>query len=53
MTRVIVLGPVPDSAGGIGVLMGHLSRARDPRTTLRVVDSGASPAPRTVRIRSA
>lgn len=43
MTRVIVLGPVPDSAGGIGILMGHLSRAGAEGLTVRFVDSGGTP----------
>ena len=45
MSRVIVLGPVPDSAGGIGVLMGHLSRSTSAGTDLRFVDSGGTPGP--------
>lgn len=43
MSRVIVLGPLPDSAGGIGVLMGHLSRTHSDQTTLEFVDSGGTP----------
>lgn len=43
MTHVIVLGPVPDSAGGIGVLMGHLSRSEHPGMDLTFVDSGGTP----------
>ena len=43
MSCVVVLGPVPDSAGGIGVLMGHLSRSERAGAELRFVDSGGSP----------
>lgn len=45
MTQAVILGPVPDSAGGIGMLMGHLSRARGSRVPLRFVDSGGTPGP--------
>ena len=43
MNHVIVLGPVPDSTGGIGVLMGHLSRSASNASDMRFVDSGGSP----------
>ncbi len=45
MTQAVILGPVPDSAGGIGMLMGHLSRAPGSRVPLRFVDSGGTPGP--------
>jgi len=52
MTRVIVLGPVPDSAGGIGILMGHLSRAGAEGLTVRFVDSGGTPGKPLARLLS-
>lgn len=50
MNHAIVLGPVPDSSGGIGVLMGYLSRTTARGTSLRFVDSGGSPGPVPVRL---
>lgn len=51
MNHAIVLGAVPDSAGGIGVLMGYLSRTQSDRTDIRFVDSGGTPGPVPRRLR--
>lgn len=51
MNHAIVLGAVPDSAGGIGVLMGYLSRTQSDRTEIRFVDSGGTPGPVSTRAR--
>lgn len=45
MNHAIVLGAVPDSPGGIGVLMGYLSRTQSDRTKIRFVDSGEHRGP--------
>lgn len=52
MNHALVLGAVPDSAGGIGVLMGHLSRTASDRTHISFVDSGGTPGPVRVRLRN-
>ncbi len=51
MNHAIVLGAVPDSAGGIGVLMGYLSRTQSDSTQIRFVDSGGTPGPVPTRLR--
>lgn len=43
MNRVIVLGPGPDTAGGIGVMMGHLARTAPDHSRLAFVESGGAP----------
>lgn len=50
MKHVIVMGPRPDSAGGIGVMMGHLSRSSSDKTQLHFVESGGAPGPRIGRL---
>lgn len=50
MKHVIVMGPRPDSAGGIGVMMGHLSRSSSGKTQLNFVESGGAPGPRLHRV---
>lgn len=50
MTRVIVLGPGPDTAGGIGVMMGHLARTESDHSSFEFVESGGAPGPRARRL---
>ncbi|MFC3481114.1 glycosyltransferase family 4 protein [Kocuria carniphila] len=50
MKHVIVMGPRPDSAGGIGVMMGHLSRSRSDKTQVHFVESGGAPGARLGRL---
>lgn len=42
MVRVLVIGPLPGSSGGIGVMMSHIQNSRSSASTLRFVNSGAS-----------
>ena len=51
MNHATVLGAVPDSAGGIGVLMGYLSRTTSDRTRIKFVDSGGTPGPLPTRLK--
>lgn len=51
MNHAIILGAVPDSAGGIGVLMGYLSRTASDRTHIDFVDSGGTPGPLPARLK--
>lgn len=50
MKHVIVIGPRPDSAGGIGVMMGHLARSTSEQTQLHFVESGGAPGTRISRL---
>lgn len=50
MNHVIVIGPRPDSEGGIGVMMGHLARSSSKKSQLRFVESGGAPGPQLGRL---
>ncbi|MBD2761955.1 glycosyltransferase family 4 protein [Kocuria sp. cx-116] len=52
MSRVIVLGPGPDTAGGIGVMMGHLARTASDHSSLSFVESGGAPGSSAQRLRA-
>lgn len=52
MSRVIVLGPGPDTAGGIGVMMGHLARTESDQSSLAFIESGGAPGSLAQRLRA-
>lgn len=52
MLDVVVIGPVPGSAGGVGVMAGYLQETESHRTRISFVDSGGSPGSKVTRIRA-
>lgn len=50
---VVVLGPTPGAAGGIGVMAGYLASTSSNRTHVTFVDSGGSPGTKVGRLRAA
>lgn len=51
MIRARILGALPDSAGGIGVLMGYLAGTDSRVSRIEFVDSGGTPGPAWQRLR--